>query len=54
MEKNVNGENGLVLVDGLECINNRHIVFDIDVTLGMALLRLADHSRFGIFGGWFG
>ena len=49
MKKDVNGGNGLLLVDGLECINTPHIISDIDVTLGITLLRLADHSRFEIF-----
>ena len=48
MKKDVNGGNGLLLVDGLECINTPHIISDIDVTLGITLLRLADHSRFEI------
>ena len=38
MKKDVNGGNGFLLVYGFEGINNRHIIFDIDVTLGIALL----------------
>ena len=50
MKKGVNGGNGLLLLDGLECITNPYIISDIDVTMGMALLSIANHSRFEIFG----